>query len=94
MKEKNHDLNHGLQTPGEEIALTARPEIKSKSQMFRYGQSIFCLPHQPKISDFFDLCIHWVFVVRGRNYASKYQTVPSGHLTEYENIGLLLILTF
>ena len=29
------------------------------------GQSIFCLPHRPKISGFFDLCIHWVSVVRG-----------------------------
>ena len=27
------------------------------------GQSIFCLPHQPKISDFFDLFLHWVSVV-------------------------------
>ena len=27
--------------------------------------SIFCLPHRPKFSDFFDLCPHWVSVVRG-----------------------------
>ena len=33
-----------------------------------YGQSIFCLPHRPKISDFFDLCLHWVPVVRGHKY--------------------------
>ena len=29
------------------------------------GRSIFCLPHRPKISDFFDVCLHWVSVVRG-----------------------------
>ena len=57
--------DHGLRTPGEEIALTARPKIKSQSQIFRYGQSIFCLPYWPKFSDFFDLCLHWVTVVRG-----------------------------
>ena len=28
-------------------------------------RSIFCLPHQPKFSDFSDLCLHWVSVVRG-----------------------------
>ena len=47
--------NHGLRTPGEEIAITAWPKIHSQSQIFRYGRSIFCLPHQPKFSDFFDL---------------------------------------
>ena len=34
---------------------------------FRYGQSIFHLPHRPKFSDLFDLCRHWVTVVRGMN---------------------------
>ena len=38
------------------------PSLHSK--IFRYGRSILCLPHQPKISDFFDLCLHWVSVVR------------------------------
>ena len=50
--------------PGEEIAFTARPKIHSLSQIFRYGQSIFCLPHRPNFSDIFDLCLHWVSVVR------------------------------
>ena len=59
---------HGLRTPSEEIAFTARPKIKSKSQILRYGRSIFCLPLRPKISDFFDLCLDWVSVVRGRTY--------------------------
>ena len=70
-----HTLNHGLLTPGEEIAFTARPKIaftarpkiKSQSQTYRYGRSIFCLPHRPKISCFFDLCLQWVFVVRALN---------------------------
>ena len=59
---------HRLQTPGEEIDFTARPKIKSQSWIFWYGQSIFCLPHWPKISDFFDFCLHWVSVVRVQNY--------------------------
>ena len=57
--------NHGLRTPGEKIAFTARPKIQSQSQILRYGRSIFCRPHQPKFSDFFDFCLHWVSVVRG-----------------------------
>ena len=56
---------HGLRTPREEIAFTARPKIQSQSQIFRCGRSIFCLPHRPNVSDFFDLCLHWVSVVRG-----------------------------
>ena len=56
------DYGHLL---GEEIAFTAWPKIHSYSQIFRYGRSIFCLPHRPKFSDFFDLCLHWVSVVRG-----------------------------
>ena len=58
------DYNHGLRTPREEIAFNARPKIQSQSQIFRYGGSIFCLPHRPKFSDIFDLCLHWVSVVR------------------------------
>ena len=59
-----NDARHGLRTPREEIAFTARPKIHSHSQIFRYGGSIFCLPHQPNLSDIFDLCLHWVSVVR------------------------------
>ena len=32
---------HGLRTPREEMTFTARPKIKSQSQIFRYGRSIF-----------------------------------------------------
>jgi hypothetical protein len=46
---------HGLRTHREETAFTARPKIQSQSQIFRYGRSIFCLPH---FSDIFDLCLH------------------------------------
>ena len=59
---------HGLRTPREEIAFTVRPKIQSQSQIFRYGRSIFCLPHRPNFSDIFDLCLHWVSVVRGYTY--------------------------
>ena len=62
----SHDIacSHGLRIPGEEITFTARSKIKSQSQIFSSDRSIFCLPHRPKISDFFDLCLHWVSVVR------------------------------
>ena len=60
-----HRTLHRLRMPGEAIAFTARPKFKSHSQMFRYGQRIFCLPHQPNFSGIFDLCLHWVSVVRG-----------------------------
>ena len=54
---------HGLRTPRQKIAFTTRPKIHSHSQIFRYVGSIFCLPHRPEFSDFFDLCLHWVSVV-------------------------------
>ena len=54
---------HGLRTVGEEIAFTARPKIKSQSQILRYGRSIFCLPHRPNFSDLLELCLYWVSVV-------------------------------
>ena len=50
-------------TLGEEITFTEQPKVHSHSQIFRYGQSIFCLLNQSKFSDFFDLCLHWVSVV-------------------------------
>ena len=62
---------HGLRTPREEIAFTARPKIHSHSQIFRYGRSIFCLPHRPNISDIFDLCLHWVSIVRETVYPNS-----------------------
>ena len=68
---ENHTYSHGLRTPGEEIAFTARPKIHSHSQIFRYGRSIFCLPGVPNFSDIFDLCLHWVSVVRALSYKGK-----------------------
>ena len=45
-------LMHGLRTPGEEIAFTARPRINSHFQIFRYNR---CLPHRtgPNLQIFF-----------------------------------------
>ena len=70
-----HDLKKTTKSPdfrlrksGEEIVFTGRPKINSHSQIFRYGRSIFCLPHRPKFSDFFDLCLHWVSIVRGPDH--------------------------
>ena len=59
---------HGLRTPREKIAFTAQPKIQSQSHIFRYDSSIFCLPHRPNFSDIFDLCLHWVSVVRGAGH--------------------------
>ena len=61
---KLFDYKHKLKTPSEKIAFTVWPKIHSHSQIFRYGRSIFCLPHRPNFSDIFDLCLHWVSVVR------------------------------
>ena len=57
--------DHGLRTLRDKMTFTARPKIQSQSQIFRYCRSIFCLPHRPNFSDIFDLCLHWVSVVRG-----------------------------
>ena len=53
-----------LWTPGEKITFTAQQKIKSQSQIYSYGGSIFCLPNRLKFSGFFDLCLHWVSVLR------------------------------
>ena len=58
-----HTMDYGC--PVRKFTFDARPKINSQSQIFRYGRSIFCLSHRPKFSDFFDLCLHWVSVVRG-----------------------------
>ena len=63
-------FSHGLRTPREEIAFTARPKIQSQSQIFRYGRSIFRLPHWPNLSDIFDLCLHWVSVDRDFSHSN------------------------
>ena len=68
---ENKIWTHGLRTPREQIAFTARPKIHSHSQIFRYGGSIFCLPHLPIFSDILDLCLHWVSVVRELSLRTK-----------------------
>jgi hypothetical protein len=78
-----HLFGHGLRTPREEIAFTARPKIQSQSQIFKYGRSIFCLPHRPNFSDIFDLCLHWVSVVRvfgGRSNPMIYFRQPGNSI--------------
>ena len=81
-------LAHGLRTPGQEITFTGRPKIHSHSQMFRYGRSIFCLPHGPKFSDFFGLYLHWVSVVRG----TEHRTWEENH--DFPSSDLLLSIRF
>ena len=79
---------HRLRTPGEENIFTARPKIKSQSQIFRYDQSIFCLSHRPKISDLFDLCLHWVSVVCVHREQNK------GIFSQIFDMGLTLMIFF
>ena len=68
---------HGQGTPREAIAFTALPKINSQSQIFRYDRSIFCLPHRPKFSDTFDLCLHWVIKITRAAKANLSQTRPN-----------------
>ena len=82
---------HGLWTPREEIAFTARPKIQSQSQIFRYGRSIFCLPHRPNFSDIFDLCLHWVSVVRGHENTRVFIRNYSNPLSHYKHVLFIAI---
>ena len=66
---RSHAGTHGLRTPREDIIYTVRPKIQSQSKIFRYGWSIFCLPHRPNFSDIFDLCLHGVYPQRTPNKA-------------------------
>ena len=66
------------------IALTTLPKIHSCSQFFRYSQSIFCLPHRPNFSDIFDLCLHWVSVVRGYIFSTSEQAISEFEVVEAE----------
>ena len=63
---KQKSRRQGLWTTREKIVVNARPKIQSQSQIFRYGQSIFCLLRWHNFLDIFDLCLHWLSVVRGR----------------------------
>ena len=83
IRQKAHVWYHGLRTPRKEIAFTAPPKIQSQSQIFRCSWSIFSLPHRPKFSDFFDLCLHWVSVVRGGIYCTYLSAVRSKSMSKY-----------
>ena len=74
---------HGLRTPGGEIAFTTRLKIKSQSQIFRYGRRIFCLPHRPTISDFFDLCLHAVRGYKTQEVNVKGRSTQKLHSISY-----------
>ena len=43
-----HMAEHGLLAPGGETVSTARPKIKSQSQIYMRGRSIFCCHIGPK----------------------------------------------
>ena len=52
--------DHGPRMPREENLFTEQPKIHSHPKIFKYGRSIFCLPHHPTFLDIFDLCLHWL----------------------------------
>ena len=64
-----------------------QPKIHPNSQIFRYSQKISCLPHRPNFSDTFDLCLHWVSVVRGLD--RKHMRVPYENRMPYNGILVL-----
>ena len=82
-------------TTGEEIAFTARPKIKFQSLIYWYGRSIFCLPHQPKISGFLDFCLHWVSVVIGSEcwlIPNSVQAWASWYTWNYQNSCFIFVI--
>ena len=40
------------------------PKSTPTAKFLGTAEAYFCLPHQLKFSDFFDLCLHWVSIVR------------------------------
>ena len=73
IKQIRLDTNHGLRTPGEEIAFTARPKIESQSKIYRCSQSIFCLPLLLNILCIFGDVLGWCGYLDYINI-SKYRT--------------------
>ena len=65
-------LKHGLRTPREEIVFTARPKIHSQSQILGTVEAYFGPIFQICI---FDLCLHWVSVVRGLSEGIDFETL-------------------
>ena len=59
----------------------------SSHRIFWYCQSLFCLPLRPRYSDFSDVCLHWVSVVRasgqsyqgGKNFLHTFAIPSSSH---------------
>jgi hypothetical protein len=83
----------GLRMPREEIAFTPRPELHSHSQIFWYGQSIFCLPHWPNFSDIFDSRLHWGSVVREKYVANfaNFQYWNMNRVKKSKNVHMYVI---
>ena len=57
-----------------------RPVRKSPSLHGRQSTPTPTLPQLPKFSDFFDSCLHWVSVVRGRRYRNKSDIIIKSNL--------------
>ena len=83
IKQKTDSSYHGLRTPRDKIAFTARLKIQPQSQIFRYGRSIFCQPHWSNFPDIFDLCLHWVSVVRVWKIWRLYKVCEMLHTAQF-----------
>ena len=66
LKLETSPFSHGLRMPGELITFTARPKIKSQSQILSTAEAYFVC-HIGSIFQISDVCLHWVFVVRVPN---------------------------
>ena len=69
-------------------------ENHSHSQIFRYGRSIFCLPDLPEFSDFFDLCLHRVSVVRAAQHHNFFSGIGDFDVFLLKQSTPLLICTW
>ena len=54
-----------------EMAYKTWPRITPQSQMFNVAEAYLSATFNPDISNFFDLCLHWMSLVRGLSYLHR-----------------------
>ena len=64
MVDSFYETEHGLRMPERGNCLDCTVEKQVPFPNFRHFRSIFCLPLMSTFSDFFDLCLHWLSIVR------------------------------
>ena len=71
------------------VVVTKFSSIRAIIENFEmYCRSIFCLPHRLNFADIFDLCLHWVFVVRATDSALEFQA--KGDMAWYYTYWILV----